>query len=605
MAQESNVISNEEIRREPSLSTLGSKALITAGTIVAPKGKVSPNKITSPKQFLTEYTLDGKSIPRSADITLKNAYRLSLSQHLVLTRATSTVLVACISNGGLKFFKKGNIALLNNFDINVTIGSVSNTLNSTYSFVIGGYCFYKGTIPTISTYTNISQLTLVDLGTDPVATILSTFEASSQYHILGDVVVGEGDSSFTFTLLTSIDLTIEEGDVVSHGMTATEYTQTSSVDPETIAFYVSLNSPMATDSYTFKSNVDGIYKVLTINGVDYPYSLTPGFIDNNGSNIFLEYLNRLTDLDFKVTLINPEASVANVTETAFGAVTMTAPTVEDRIAALDRVVDQENFTYDHLTDFGFANVQYQKALESRGAQRYNFIPITIPSDITDPVLVKAYRNSLEIDNGNMYALVPNDINSSILGYETIFSAATLYLERIAANKAANSEFAPVMKTINGRMSATELVRIYTKPEREFMLDSKVNTIKYEEATGLSYANDIFTLQTDNNILGEENNRRLHNKLRRELTILYQQFLGMQNNKRTRDSVVDITKLYFENFIENQLFTIDDKQIICDESNNNSAIITANKLAVTVSVRYFNAIKFIEVLNRAFSLGTNF
>jgi hypothetical protein len=55
----------------------------------------------------------------------------------------------------------------------------------------------------------------------------------------------------------------------------------------------------------------------------------------------------------------------------------------------------------------------------------------------------------------------------------------------------------------------------------------------------------------------------------------------------------------------QLYKPNEYEIICDESNNTTEIITANKLAVTVRVRLENAIKFINVLVDVFPLGVDF
>ena len=56
---------------------------------------------------------------------------------------------------------------------------------------------------------------------------------------------------------------------------------------------------------------------------------------------------------------------------------------------------------------------------------------------------------------------------------------------------------------------------------------------------------------------------------------------------------------------NQNYAPNEYNIICDESNNTNEIITANKLALTVQVRLYNAIKYIDVLTDVFPIGVDF
>jgi hypothetical protein len=133
----------------------------------------------------------------------------------------------------------------------------------------------------------------------------------------------------------------------------------------------------------------------------------------------------------------------------------------------------------------------------------------------------------------------------------------------------------------------------------------VNFIKYDQRLDLFYMNNNLTHQSVDDVMSEEHNRRIVNKIKKDLVRLMQQFKGKFNSVSTRGRVVDLITFYFQNNIMNKQFPPDAYNIICDESNNPPEIIRANKLGVTVQARLFNSIKYIDILVDVFPIGLDF
>jgi hypothetical protein len=88
--QEPYVKVSEVIKATPNLlNTTGTSSI--GVVIVSPVG---PNLayIQGPADFLSKYTIDGETIPRSADISFINAYYLSFTSSLVVARSVNTKL---------------------------------------------------------------------------------------------------------------------------------------------------------------------------------------------------------------------------------------------------------------------------------------------------------------------------------------------------------------------------------------------------------------------------------------------------------------------------------------------------------------------------------
>jgi len=175
------------------------------------------------------------------------------------------------------------------------------------------------------------------------------------------------------------------------------------------------------------------------------------------------------------------------------------------------------------------------------------------------------------------------------------------------NKDQGAEFAPMFDKEYGTIQMVSPVYQLGKKDREKLLSfgSPVNFAMYDQKADLFYMNNNLTHQSDDDVLSEEQNRRLINKIKKDLIRKTAQFKGKYNTGSTRASIVSLMDFYFQNEIMNSKFAPDAYEIICDESNNPPEIISANKLEITVRVRLYNSIKYIDILHEVFDLKTSF
>ena len=145
-------------------------------------------------------------------------------------------------------------------------------------------------------------------------------------------------------------------------------------------------------------------------------------------------------------------------------------------------------------------------------------------------------------------------------------------------------------------------------DREKLLNfaAPVNFLVYNQRTDSYYLNNNETFQPNKDILSEEQNRRMVNKIKKDCNRLMQRFKGRVNTVSTRQDVESLLRHYFETNIQNQLYKLDDYEVVCDRADvNTTEMITANQLGVHVSVRLTNSVKYIDVLVKVYQIGTDF
>lgn len=353
-------------------------------------------------------------------------------------------------------------------------------------------------------------------------------------------------------------------------------------------------------------NTSGSFNLI-YNSVTYECSLNQFATNEFGQGIYIEYINNL-NFPFKVEVLNAtNTTVGAFTGRLFGAGVGYSATDSMALApmteALNKLFGQELDLVDMIYDFGFVNQAFQSTMLSVAESNSAEAIMSLPKDAIDPTVIIAYRIAGGIDSDRSYWPQPWDSSNLVTGFKTWFPAGTLYIERIATNKSSSIEFAPAFGKNNGRVRAVRLRKRFTKPEREALLAYQVNTIV--EDKGIFYLNDNFTGKRRKDVLSEEQNRRLSNRISRDAAYLMRDFIGEQNTTGTRRRVVDLIEKYLNDFIFNQYYRPDEFVIICDESNNTPEMIRANKLQIAIKIRHRNAIKFIDVLNKAYAIGQNF
>jgi hypothetical protein len=118
-------------------------------------------------------------------------------------------------------------------------------------------------------------------------------------------------------------------------------------------------------------------------------------------------------------------------------------------------------------------------------------------------------------------------------------------------------------------------------------------------------NDNRTHTRKINVMNEEMNVRMVNKIQRDVMLLVQRYKGMLNTVETRLDVVRVIDDYMNRYIMSQNYRPVEYRLVCDETNNTADVINANKLAIELDVRIQGSIKFINILNKVFPLGVAF
>ena len=359
----------------------------------------------------------------------------------------------------------------------------------------------------------------------------------------------------------------------------------------------------------------------------YSVSLLADTKDQSGTNAYIENLNSL-GLKFRV-FVNPEYvyktgdSVTTLTgEAALKKVTpkvsqgfsfgnsglnlQASASTTCMISALRDLEDQEMYDIEYLAPFGATDPLFVKNYMTIGKANDWFTPVDVPYTKTNPSSIKGYFTNID-QTSNAIALGPFDRNTALTGWMNYIAASTLYYSKVLNNKSIRKEFAPCFDVTNGVLDYTDPVYIFNKSDREKLLNLKcpVNMAVYDQRRSVYYLNDNRTHQVEINVASEEQNRRMLNKIKKDVKRLMGRFKGRFNTVSTRSDVVTLIESYFNQEIYSQIYHPERHEIICDESNNTENDIAANKLNLTVRVRLYNAIKFIDVLVDAFPLNVDF
>jgi len=228
----------------------------------------------------------------------------------------------------------------------------------------------------------------------------------------------------------------------------------------------------------------------------------------------------------------------------------------------------------------------------------------------DPLLneVKSWDNELSLSENYRYSPVGSfDKNPSVTGWVAPIAVSSLILQRLYANKNSNSEFAPLYDATNGSLNVVKPYKEFNKSQREQLLNGTypINWIKYDRTNNVYYMNDNRTHTRKLNVMNEEMNVRMVNKIQRDVMLLVQKYKGMLNNVELRLDVERTIRDYMDRYIMSQNYRPVEYRVVCDSTNNTDEIINANKLAIELDVRIQGSTKFIEILNKVFPLGVAF
>lgn len=265
----------------------------------------------------------------------------------------------------------------------------------------------------------------------------------------------------------------------------------------------------------------------------------------------------------------------------------------DIMKAWDHIEDDERYVVEGMTDLGCTETIVQNYMANIAVNSNYFYAVSTVNS-TNYMVIASKKQKITQNSRKLWFGSPWDYDDGNVGYLYNCSPSVLYWETVLRNKRNNKEFAAAFGQNTGTVTFVSLAKEFKKTERQLLLTKKINTIYHDVYNELFYWNDNVNNQSEDNVMKEENNVRLEIRISKAMPILLNQFKGYQNSPKTRAMVCDVIDYWFKTTIMGYgSCPCQDYQVICDSTNNSDADVRANRLNVTVNVRYYNSVKYIS------------
>lgn len=607
---------------------------IGAAAIISDYGPILPTLFSRSSDLIKAFTQTGKLL-RSSDTTLIHAAALVDILPMYVCRAFdddgARYGKAVMSDGS---HSDQNVVLKND-NILEWMMEISYTAKPDYenlALQVGTKVYYIGSLPDFGEVEGLEAVKIdevAELSDDKLANFIHAINKVDLTHHLDYQGFTQDDSSFKATIIL---YAINEGEL---GITAVEtpgeggtcnvyeqdyYTYNWEARKTFMTgkelFYVFSNNPGKNNlslNLSYPDNIEESSRKenqliaidVTSNTKTYSYegSLLEDYINEYNVNQFIENINEYDGIEFMIKVADSHTGdYQEVTGVSFGGRNVLSDkSLATRKAAIDKLCDDDQVKISFLLPCGYSSPAFGEYLRDKGAEIFAFVPYGIICDKNDPDVQMSYRPT---PSGayNIICMAPHDKNTGICDFTVNLSAEVKYMETVMNNAAKGRKFAPVMGETNGTFSMQKPAVILTKSTRESLLDSKIMSIIYKRSEGLSYLNKNKACTTDNTVLSEEQNCRLAYQINRDFDTLCRQFLGEFNTVSTRQKVEKVLNAYIEQNIYSQIYSANSIKVKCDDDNNTTDIIAANKLVIDVIAVYNNTIYDVNIYHRAYDLN---
>jgi hypothetical protein len=592
MAREAYVKISEQLIDAPALASVATPFLV-AGVIKSSYGAFDIKYFTSRKKFLETYTVDGK-LTGSCDVSLVNAYELMGSAPILVCRASALNYTP---------FKIDSLD-----DNNRVLFSIKFK-----DFMCDGKHIVRYNMKKSEDYPGAVSLNVV------YESVITMYK----YTLSGITDGGNGYRSGDVIIFTSGSVSIKARILaVDDSGAITELKLLTYIGSSSLTSLSSEGgATISVTSEALPNEVNKSYEVI--------FSLDDRVVDNRGISLF--YKNVWSDeYPFEVVLgpaTPTEVTVPNpyvaddptqpdvLSYLDYGPSSEITGTTNTTIAGqstvvADEVADPSGRHWDSFRlfedrqipifiDFGTPNIgTYLKPLANQFNAMYcNSLPLTMES-----YNAALTWNDLDLGNSRRYACTPF-AQTTNLGFVAYIAPTSQYIETVVNNMLMGKEFEAVAGKNTGVAKYSTLTKFYDKGERENLLDLKINTISYKDSDGFAMFNDDLTGLVINNPFKEEFNRRLGVRIAQDIDTLLQQFKFKINTPAMRSRVESTINNYFDTS------SFKDKiaayEVICNDDNNPPYLQAQNKLAVVVNIAFYYTSKYIEVLNKIYSVGQSF
>lgn len=273
--------------------------------------------------------------------------------------------------------------------------------------------------------------------------------------------------------------------------------------------------------------------------------------------------------------------------------------------AVDEIAKDEIYVTEGLCDCGNTEPSFQNYLAALAVSPTGnyFYPIS-PACSTNYLTIANSYSRIGYDSYKLYASAPWDIDTGTLGWKTYISPSVLYWQSVSRARSVNQEFRPQLGQ-GCPYSYQKPMTEFNKKTRQLLLSRRINTMKWDTQISSYIMNDNFTYQTEDTIMSDDGNSRLAIRVSKAMPVLLKQFIGYRINDKTYAQAKAVIEYWFKTTILSMGFSIDDYQVIIDETNNSDEDRRANRMRVQVKIRFFRCLKYIEVYNDLFDAGMSF
>lgn len=598
---------------------------VAAGVIIADNGSIEPTLITKASDLVSRYTKSGR-LTRDCDTTLVHAYAaLSVGYPVLVCRSTLSSsdkkgVLLKYSNGAfgdpVVVFKKNGVILDNSMKYNMN--SIESITTESFGIQVNNVVYYAGTLG--SPQDADSGIVLKKLSVDKVEgksaleCIIDAINTEDSTHHL-DIASVSSDSAVIMIYGVSGEVAPTKIFTGLAGVNTDQYVDTKVLsDPNNPCVALFSNYPNTRD---FKGSISPVnnnprlvnIKVSTLAGGsldnpdrDYEGSLNKGYVNQYGVDQYIENINSYPNMEFEIEVLNasndPDRSYefTPVTFSFGGQSTVdSGKSLVSRQKALDKIADMEDYKIAFMMPFNYTNPSYLNYLATKASKCYSLGVSGVYVEKDD---VNTIKPMLPTRTEDLFVLAGSELSTSLADFPVKLNPEILYLQRVAVNKATNKEFAPVMGSDTGLMAVTRVPTKLKSSTREALLDLGVNSIITKATTGVSYLNKNKCFANSDNIMNEEQNKRLALKINRDIDELLDRFLGKENNEDTRSLATSLVNQYFNDYIMNQVYNPVSVEVVCNDTNNPDTVINSNKLVLDISIRYPRTIYDILVYHRA-------
>ena len=270
----------------------------------------------------------------------------------------------------------------------------------------------------------------------------------------------------------------------------------------------------------------------------------------------------------------------------------------DLLNAVDLLEEDEVYVTEGLSDLGNTNAAFQSYEANLAINGNYFYPISTVNS-TNYMTIGNSISKISQNSYKLYASSPWDLDTSTLGWPCYISPSVLYWEAVSRNRRNNEEFRGVLGQQGGLVQYQSPVVEFNKKTRQLLLTKKVNTATWDIQTSSWIMNDNYTKQSENTILSDDGNSRLHLRISKSIPVILKQFIGRKITDKLCDDIEYTIRYFFQTTIQSYSYTVDDYQVFCDYDE---ALARQNKVKVVINVRYPRTAKYINVINRAFDVG---